>query len=99
MCVLDAMAALAMRATAGWTLAASALFLRDVTEGGIGIPPAPVTGYANFLSVYIRHLSHLSPLVRHSTRHGLLTALWRFHPRQPCLTADLGLRCAAHPTD
>ena len=23
----------------------------------------------------------------------------RFHPKQPCLTAELGLRCAAHPTD
>ena len=91
--VLDAMAVSAMRATAG-----SALFLRDVPEGGIGIPPAPVTRYANFLSVYIRHLNHQNSLVRCSTRHGLLTALWRFHPRQPCLTADLGLRCANHPT-
>ena len=99
MCVLDAMAASALRATAGWTLSASAHFLRDVLEGGIGIPPAPVIGYANFLSVYLRHLNHQNPLVYRSTRHGLLTALWRFHPKQPCLTAELGLRCAAHPTD
>ena len=65
----------------------------------MGIPPPPVTGYANFLSVYIWRLNHQNPLVRRSTRHGLLTALWRFHPKQPCLTAELGLRCAAHPTD
>ena len=99
MCVLDAMAASALRASNGWALSASAHFLRDVPEGGIGIPPAPVVRYANFLGVYIRHLNHQNPLVRRSTRHGLLTALWRLHPKQPCLTADLGLRCAAHPTN
>ena len=80
-------------------LAASALCLRDVTEGGIGIPPAPVTGYANLLSVCIEHLNQQRPLVRRSTRHGLLIALSRFDPRQPCLTAALRLRCAAHHTD
>ena len=97
--VLDAMTAPAMRATAGWTLSASAHFLREIPEGGVGIPPAPVIGFANFLSVYIRHLSHPNPLVCRSTRQGLLTALWRFHPSQPCLTSGLGLRCTAHPTD
>ena len=97
--VLDAMAASAMRATAGWALSASAHFLREIPEGGIGVPPAPVIGFANFLGVYIRHLNHPNPLVRRSTRHGLLTALWRLHPSQPCLTSELGLRCAAHPTD
>ena len=51
MCVLDAMAASALRATAGGTLPASARFLRDVLEGGVGAPPAPVIGYTNFLSV------------------------------------------------
>ena len=98
--MLDAMAASAMRATARWALTASAHFLRQIPEGGIGIPPAPVIRLANFLSVYIRHLNHhLNPLVRRSTRHGLLTALRQFHPSQPCLTPELGLRCAAHPTD
>ena len=97
--VSDAMAAPAMRATVGWTLSASALFLRDVTEGGIGIPLAPVIGYANFLVVYIRHLYHQSPLVHRFTRHGLHTTLWRFHLWQRCLTAALGLHCAARPTD
>ena len=97
--VLDAMAASALRATAGCALSASAHFLHEIPEGGIGIPPAPVVGFANFLSVYIRHLNHPNPLVRESTRHGLLTALWRFHPSQPCLTSELGLRCAAHPMD
>ena len=97
--VLDAMAASALRATAGWALPASAHFLREIPEGGVGVPPAPVVGFANFLSVYIRHLNHPNPLVRRSTRHGLLTALWRFHPSQPYLTSELGLRCAAHPTD
>ena len=97
--VLDAMAASALRATAGWAPSAWAHFLRDVPEGGIGIPPAPVIGYANFLNVYIRHLNHQNPLVRGSTRHGLLTALGRFKPRQPSLKTELGLRCAAHPTD
>ena len=96
--VVDAMASSAMRATAGWALTASAHFLREIPEGGIGIPPAPAIGFANFLSVY-RHLNHPNPLVRQSTRHGLLTALWRFHPSQPCLTSELWLRCAAHPTD
>ena len=99
MCVLDAMAASAMQATAGWALLAPAHFLPDVPEGGIGIPPAPVTGCANFLSVHIRHLNHQNPLVRRSTRHGLLTALWRFHPRQACLTTQVGRRCATRPTD
>ena len=97
--VLDAMAASAIRATVGWALSASAHFLREIPEGGIGIPLAPVVGFANFLGVYIRHLNHPNPLVRRSTRLGLLTALWRFHPSQPCLTSELGLRCAAHPTD
>ena len=97
--VLDAMAASAIRATAGWALTASAHFLREIPEGGIGIPPAPVIGLANFLAVYIRHLNHPNLLVRRSTRHGLLTALSRFHPSQPCLTSELGLRCAAQPTD
>ena len=97
--VLDAMTASAMRATAGWALSASAHFLREVPEGGVGIPPAPVVGFANFFGVYIRHLNHPNPLVCRSTRHGLLTALWRFHPSQPCLTPELGLRCTAHPTD
>ena len=97
--VLDAMAASALRATAGWALSASAHFLRDIPEGGVGVPPAPVVGFANFLGVYIRHLNHPNPLVRRSTRHGLLTALWRFHPSQLCLTSELGLRCAAHSTD
>ena len=97
--VLDAMAASALRATAGRALSASAHFLREIPEGGIGIPPAPVVGFANFISVYIRHLNHPNPLVRRSMRHGLLTALWRFHPLQPYLTSELGLRCAAHPTD
>ena len=97
--VLDAMTASAMRATAGWALSASAHFLRGVPEGGVGIPPAPVIGFANFFGVYIRHLNHPNPLVCRSTRHGLLTALWRFHPSQPCLTSELGLRCTAHPTD
>ena len=78
--MLDAMAAWAIRATAGWALSASALFLREIPEGGIGIPPAPVVGFAIFLGVYIRHLNHSDPLVRRSTRHGFLTALWRFHP-------------------
>ena len=96
--VLDAMAVSAIRATAGWALTATAHFLREIPEGGIGIPPAPIIGFANFLGVYIRHLNHPNPLVRRSTRHGLLTALWRFHPSQPCLTSELGLRCAAHPT-
>ena len=97
--VLDAMTASAMRATAGWALSASAHFLREVPEGGVGIPPAPVVGFANFFGVYIRHLNHPNPLVCRSTRHGLLTALRRFHPSQPCLTPELGLRCTAHPTD
>ena len=97
--VLDAMTASAMRATAGWTLSASAHFLREVPEGGVGIPPAPVVGFTNFFGVYIRHLNHPNSLVCRSTRHGLLTALWRFHPSQPCLTPELGLRCTAHPTD
>ena len=97
--VLDAMTASAMRATAGWALSASAHFLREVPEGGVGIPPAPVVGFANFFGIYIRHLNHPNPLVCRSTRHGLLTALWRFHPSQPCLTPELGLRCTAHPTD
>ena len=97
--VLDAMAALALRASAGWALSASAHFLREIPEGGVGVPPAPVVGLANFLSVYIGHLNHPNPLVRRSTRHELLTALWRFHPSQPCLTSELRLRCAAHPTD
>ena len=51
--VLDAMTASAMRATAGWTLSASAHFLREVPEGGVGIPPAPVVGFTNFFGVYI----------------------------------------------
>ena len=93
--VLDAMAASALRATAGWALSAFAHFLCEIAEGGVGIPPAPVVGFANFLSVYIRHLNHPNPLVRRSTRHGLLTALWHFHPAQPCLTSELGLRWAA----
>ena len=93
------MTASAMRATAGWAFSASAHFLREVPEGGVGIPPAPVVGFANFFGVYIRHLNHPNPLVCRSTRHGLLTALWRFHPSQPCLTPELGLRCTAHPTD
>ena len=97
--VLDAMAASALRATDGSALSASAHFLREIPEGGIGIPPAPVIGFTNFLSVYVRHLNHPNPLVRQSTRHGLLTALWRFHPSQPYLTSELGLWCAAHPTD
>ena len=97
--VLDAMAASALRATAGWALSASAHFLREIPEGGIGIPPAPLIGFANFLGVYIRHLNHPNPLVRRCTRHGLLIALWRFHPSQPCLTSEFGLRCAAHPTN
>ena len=97
--VLDAMAASAMQAIARWALTASALFLQDVPERGIGIPPTPVTGYAHFLSVYIQHLNHQNPLVRRSMRHGLLAAPCCFHPRQPCLTAGLGLRCAARPTD
>ena len=97
--VLDAMTASAMRAPAGWTLSASAHFLREIPERGIGVSPAPVIGFANFLSVYIRHLNHPNPLVRRLTRHGLLTALWRLHPSQPCLTSELGLWCAAHPTD
>ena len=33
-------------------------------------PPALVTGYDNFLSVYIRHLNHHSPLVCRTTRQG-----------------------------
>ena len=97
--ILDAMAASALRVTAGWTLTPSALFLKDITEGGVGIPPAPIVGFVNLMSVYIRHLNHCNPLVRQSTRHGLLAALWRFHPTQPCLTAEMGLRCEAHPTD
>ena len=97
--LLDAMAASAMRATAGWALSTSAHFLREIPEGGIGVSPAPVIGFANFLSVYIRHLNHPNPLVRRSTRYGLLIALWRFHPSQPRLTSALGLWCAAHPTD
>ena len=97
--LLDAMAASALRATAGWAFSASSHFLREIPEGGVGIPSAPVVTFANFLSVYIRHLNHPNPLVRRSTRHGLLTALWRFHPSQPCLTSELRLRCAAHPTD
>ena len=97
--VLDAMTASASRAAAGWTLLASARFLGEVPERGVGVPPAPVFGFTNFLSAYIRHLNHQNPLVRWSKHHGLLTALWRFHPTQPCLTAPLGLRCAAHPTD
>ena len=97
--VLDAMAVSALCATAGWALSASAHFLREIPEGGVGIPPAPVVGFANFISVCIRHLNHPNPLVRRSTGHGLLTALWRFHPSQPCLTSELRLRCAAHPTD
>ena len=96
---LDAIAASAMRATAWWALTASAHFLREIPEGGIGIPSAPVIGLGNFLGVYIRHVNHPNPLFRRSTPHGLLTALWRFHPSQPCLTSELGLRCAAHPTD
>ena len=96
--VLDAMDASALR-TAGWALSASAHFLREIPEGGVGIPPAPVVGFANFISVYTRHRNHPNPLVRRSTRHGLLTALWRFHPSQPCLTSKLGLRCVVHPTD
>ena len=97
--VLDAMAASAMRATAGWALSASPHFIREIPEGGIGVSPAPVIGFANFLSVYIRHLNHPNPLVRRSTPHGLLTSPWPFHPSRPCLTSELGLRCAAHPTD
>ena len=73
--MLDAMAALALRATAGLALSASTHFFREIPEGGIGIPQAPVIGFANFLGVYIRHLNHPNPLVRRSTRHGLLTAL------------------------
>ena len=96
---LDAMAASALRASAGRALSAFAHFLREIPEGGIGIPPAAVIGFANFLSVYVRHLNHPNPLVRRSTRHGLLTALSRFHPSQPYLTSAFGLRCATHPTD
>ena len=93
------MAASAIHATAGWAPKASAHFLRDVLEGGVGIPPSPVIGYVNFFTVYTRHLNLSSPLVWRSTQHGLLTALWRFHPQQPCLTADLGVQCPAHPTE
>ena len=96
--VLDAMAASVLRATAGWALSASAHCLREIREGGNGIPPAPVAGFANFIRLYIRRLNHPNPLVRRSTRHGLLTALWRFHPSRPCLTSELALRFAAHPT-
>ena len=97
--VLDAMAASALRATAGWALSASAHFLREIPEGAVGVPPAPVVGFDNFLSVYIRHVNHPNPLVRRSPRHGLLSALWRLYPSQPRLTSELGLRCAAHSTD
>ena len=97
--VLDAKAASALRATASWDLSSSAHFLREIPEGGVGTPPAPVVGLANFLRVYIQHLNHPNPVVRRSTRHGLLTALCRYHPSQPCLTSELGLRCAAHSTD
>ena len=97
--MLEAMAPLALRATGGWALSASAQFLRNIPEEGVGIPPAPVVGFTNFLSVYIRHLNHPNPLLRRSMRHGLLTDLWRLHPSQPCLTSELGLRCAAHPAD
>ena len=89
--VLDAMAASALRATASRALSASAHFLREIPEGGVGIPLAAAVGFAHFLIVYIRHLNHPNP-VRRSTRHGLLTALWRFHPTQPCLTTELGFR-------
>ena len=78
--VLNAMAASALRATAGWALSASAHFLREIPKGGVGIPPAPVVGFTNFLSVYIRHFNHPNPVVRRSTCHGLVTAFWRFHP-------------------
>ena len=68
--VLHAMAASALRATAGWALLASAHFLREIPEGGVGIPQALAVWFANFLSVDIRHLNHPTPLVRRSTRHG-----------------------------
>ena len=49
--VLDAMAASPLRATAGWTLSASPHFLREIPEGGIGVPLAPVAVFAKFLGV------------------------------------------------
>ena len=42
--VLDAMAASALRATAGWALSASAHFLREIPEGGVGVPRLQSSG-------------------------------------------------------
>ena len=52
----------------------SAVFLRPVAGGGLGLDPSAVTILSTFLVTYTKQLNHPHEMVRSSVRHGLRSA-------------------------
>ena len=52
----------------------SAVFLRPIAGGGLGLDPSAVTILSTFLVTYTKQLNHPHETVRSSVRHGLRSA-------------------------
>ena len=77
----------------------SAVLLRPVAGGGLGLDPSAVTILSTFLVTYTEQLNHPHEMVRSSVRHGLRSAQWRFNQAMGFASQGLHHSCRAHGTD
>ena len=85
-----------------WNLDASTLseaFLQPLRTAWVGQESSPYIMYCSFMETYTRQLNHSNPLVRASTRHGLLQAKQKFHPSMQCLATITPQECLSHADD
>ena len=67
-----------MRSTSSYDI------LRPLELGGVGVPPVQVLVSLSSLLTHVRQLNHSNPLVRGSSRWGLLHFAWCTNSLAPC---------------
>ena len=91
-----------MKAGRRATAAVTQLYLPShdpISMWWVGLESSPYIMYCSFMGTCTGQLNHSNPLVRVSTRHGLLQPKQRFHPSKPCLATTVPQKCLSHADD